>query len=54
MVPYSKLLLTYANGKDKLLMSLGYFFALATGCGIPAFTYLMGNFLNSFAIPDPT
>lgn len=51
-VPYGKILMTYADGMDKLLMSLGYFFAILTGIGLPSFTYLFGSIINNFT--DPT
>ena len=47
-VAYGKILLTYANGTDKILMAFGYFFAIVTGLGIPSFTYLFGDVINDF------
>lgn len=51
-VPYSKILLTYADGTDKVLMGFGYFFAIVTGLGIPSFTFLFGDIVVNFT--DPT
>ncbi len=44
--------MTYADGTDKLLMSLGYFFAILTGIGLPSFTYLFGSIINDFTNPN--
>jgi hypothetical protein len=51
-VSYGKILLTYADGTDKLLMGLGYFFSILTGIGLPSFSYLFGNIFNDFTDPD--
>jgi hypothetical protein len=51
-VKYSKLLMTYADGTDKFLMSLGYLMSILTGFGMPSFVFLMGGVTNSFAGND--
>ncbi len=48
MVPYSKILLTFADGKDKLLITLGYITAIATGAGLPSFVFIFGDIVNTF------
>jgi hypothetical protein len=48
MAPYSKILLTFADGKDKLLITLGYFTAIATGAGLPSFVFIFGDIVNTF------
>jgi len=44
--------MTYADRTDKILICLGYFFAIVTGLGIPSFTFLMGDVVVNFT--DPT
>lgn len=51
-VPYGKILLTYADGNDKALMAFGYFFAIVTGIGMPAFTFLFGDIVLNFTDPN--
>ena len=51
-MPYKKILMTYADRTDKILICLGYFFAILTGLGIPSFTFLMGDVVVNFT--DPT
>lgn len=47
-IPYSKMLLTYADSYDKLLIFLGYFTAIVTGMAMPSFVFIFGNVINSF------
>ena len=47
-VPYSKLLMTYADGTDKLLMVGGFFFSFCTGAGMPSMVFLFGDIINTF------
>ena len=47
-VPYGKILNTYADRTDKVLMTLGYFFSIVTGLGLPSFTFLFGDIVVSF------
>lgn len=47
-VPYSKILLTFANRTDKILMALGFTMAAITGAGMPSMVFLMGDIINSF------
>ena len=48
MVPYSKILLTYADRQDKFLIAGGFFTAIITGLGLPSFVFLFGDIINSF------
>ncbi len=50
-VSYGKILLTYADRTDKVLMILGYFFAVGSGLGMPAFSYLLGDIIVNFTDP---
>ena len=47
MVPYSKLY-CLADKSDMLLMYIGWFSAMVTGCGMPSFVFLIGNVIDSF------
>lgn len=47
-VPYSKILLTYADRTDKILISLGYFTSIITGLGLPSFVFLFGDIVDDF------
>eukprot|EP00347_Sterkiella_histriomuscorum_P022139 403331544 len=47
-VPYSKLLMTYADRTDKLLMISGYICSFTTGAGMPVMVFLMGDIINTF------
>ena len=40
--------MTFADQKDKILMTIGYFFAIATGLAMPSFVFLFGNVINTF------
>jgi ABC transporter transmembrane region len=51
-VPYSKILMTYADRTDRALMSLGYFFSIASGLGLPSFAYLLGDVMINFTDPN--
>ena len=51
-VTYGKILLTYADGTDKTMMTFGYVFAITTGLGLPSFTFLFGDIVVNFT--DPT
>jgi ATP-binding cassette subfamily B (MDR/TAP) protein 1 len=48
MAPYSKILLTYADKKDKCLMIFGYLSSIITGLGLPSFVFLFGDIVDSF------
>ena len=41
-------MLTFADGKDKALITFGYFTAIATGAGLPSFVFLFGDIVNTF------
>jgi ATP-binding cassette, subfamily B (MDR/TAP), member 1 len=47
-VPYSKILLTYADRKDKCLMICGYASSIISGLGLPSFVFLFGDIVDSF------
>jgi hypothetical protein len=47
-VPYAKILLTYADRTDKILMGLGYLTAIITGLGLPSFVFLFGDITDEF------
>jgi ATP-binding cassette subfamily B (MDR/TAP) protein 1 len=51
-VPYSKILMTYADSTDKVLMCLGYIFSIASGIGTPSFAYLLGDIMVNFTDPN--
>ena len=53
MVSYSKILLTYADRKDKCLIAFGYFAAIITGLGLPSFVFLFGDIVDGFG-PNST
>jgi ABC transporter transmembrane region len=53
MVPYSKILLTYADRSDKILITCGFLTAIITGLGLPSFVFLFGDIVNSFG-PNTT
>ena len=46
--PYSQILTTFADGKDKALIGLGYATAIITGLGLPSFVFIFGDIINSF------
>lgn len=48
LVPYSKILLTFADRKDKCLMTCGYLSAIIAGIGLPSFVFLFGDIVDSF------
>jgi len=47
-IAYSKILLTYADGTDKFLISLGYFMSISTGIIMPSFVFIFGDIINQF------
>ncbi len=40
--------MTFADRKDKTLIALGYTTAIITGLGLPSFTFIFGDIINSF------
>lgn len=50
--PYTKILLTYADRTDRVLLFLGYFFSFASGIGMPSFSYLLGDVMVNFTDPN--
>ena len=49
--PYKKILLTFADRKDKIMMVFGYIFSIASGLGIPSFSYILGDVIRVFTTP---
>lgn len=47
-MPYSKILLTFADQTDKILIACGYVTAIVTGLGLPSFVFLFGDIVDSF------
>lgn len=48
MVPYSKILLTFADRTDKLFLAIGFGSAILCGFGLPSFVFLFGDIADSF------
>ncbi|CDW84334.1 abc transporter [Stylonychia lemnae] len=48
LAPYGKILLTYADKNDKIMITVGYIFSILTGIGLPSFVFLFGDIVNSF------
>ena len=53
MVSYGKILWTYADGTDKFMIFIGYIMAIATGLGLPSFSYFFGDITNDFTSSNP-
>lgn len=49
---YKKILMTYADGTDKLLLTIGLLFAIASGFAQPSFTFLFGDIANGIGGGD--
>ena len=47
-VSYFKILLTYAEKKDKMLIIGGYSMAIISGFGLPSILFIWGNILNAY------
>ena len=45
---YSKILTTFADKKDKILITIGYLTAVITGLSVPSFVIIFGDIVNSF------
>ena len=45
---YSKILLTYADSTDKMLIIGGYSMSIITGLGLPSFVFIWGDIVNSY------
>lgn len=52
--PYLKILLTFANKDDKILLLFGFISASLCGFGLPSFVFLFGDIADSFLDLDPT
>ena len=52
-VSFRKILLTYSDITDKILIVLGYCAAVAAGFGLPLFTYLLGDITDAFSPSVP-
>ncbi|CDW86367.1 abc transporter [Stylonychia lemnae] len=48
LAPYLKILLTYADKNDKILIAFGYIFSILTGVCLPSLVFLFGDIVNSF------
>ena len=46
------MLFTYADSKDRWLIYIGYFTAMATGAAMPSFVFIFGDIANSFGVGD--
>lgn len=51
-VTFGTILMTHADGTDKMLIALGFGMAAVNGLGLPSFTFLAGNIINAFAETD--
>lgn len=51
-VSYRKMLFTFANKRDKFLISLGFMFAILCGIGMPSQLLLYADIIDSFAQDD--
>ncbi|CDW80084.1 abc transporter family protein [Stylonychia lemnae] len=48
MVPYKKILLTFADRTDRLFLTIGFSSAILCGLGLPSFVFLFGDIADSF------
>ena len=48
MIPYKKILLTFADSTDKLFLFIGFSSAILCGLGLPSFVFLFGDIADSF------
>ena len=48
MVPYSKILWTFADKTDKFLIIVGFISSVLCGLGLPSFVFLFGDIADSF------
>lgn len=51
-VSYTKILMTYADRTDRVLMCIGYFFSVVSGLGMPSFAYFIGDVMVNFTDPN--
>lgn len=49
MVPYRKILLTFADKTDRMFLIIGFCSAIICGLGLPSFVFLFGDIADSFA-----
>ena len=47
-VSYLKILLTYADRTDKMLIFGGYSMSIISGIGLPSILFIWGNILNAY------
>jgi hypothetical protein len=47
VVSMNKILFTYADKVDKILLFIGFFCAILCGLGLPSFVFLFGDICNS-------
>ena len=48
LVSYMKILTTFADKNEKVLIFIGFMTAVLTGIALPSFTFLFGSIVNSF------
>lgn len=51
-ITFRKLLLRFADGKDKALIAVGYSFAVLSGAGMPLLMYFTSSMMGSFTEGD--
>ena len=51
-VSYKKILMTYSDRTDHVLMCIGYFFSVVSGLGLPSFAYFLGDVMVNFTDPN--
>ena len=47
MVSFRKIIFTYADRTDKIILFIGFFCAAVCGLGLPSFVFLFGNIADS-------
>ena len=47
-VPYSKILTTFADKTDKVLMSIGYLMSIITGVGLPSVVFFLADIVDEY------
>ena len=51
-ISYKKLLMTFADSRDKSLIAVGYLLAAVSGAGMPLLVYLTSSMVGSLARDD--
>lgn len=52
-VPYSKILMTFADCTDKTYLYIGYTMAIVSGFALPSFTFIFGDIVNGIGGSNP-